>query len=72
MSEKAIEMAKIYNPQATEGRLYAWWEAQGYFKPETGVELGLADPDAPAWWFCIVWSGEWSYDAYRAGSQSRH
>jgi valyl-tRNA synthetase len=52
MSDKAIEMEKTYNPQAAEGRLYAWWESQGYFKPETGVKLGLADPDGPAW--CIT------------------
>lgn len=41
MNEK--EMPKTYDPQATEQRLYDWWEAQGYFKPETQFEKGLAD-----------------------------
>ncbi len=27
------EMPKTYDPGATEAALYAWWEAQGYFKP---------------------------------------
>ncbi|MER3459562.1 MAG: valine--tRNA ligase, partial [Chloroflexota bacterium] len=27
------EMPKTYDPAATEARLYAWWEARGYFKP---------------------------------------
>ena len=25
--------AKAYEPQAVEGRLYRWWEENGYFKP---------------------------------------
>ena len=33
-------MAKAYDPQAVEAKLYAWWESQGYFKPE------IAPPDA--------------------------
>jgi valyl-tRNA synthetase len=41
MSKK--EMPKTYDPHATEQRLYNWWEAQGYFKPETQSEKGLAD-----------------------------
>ncbi len=53
MSEKQKrEMAKTYDPHATEKRLYKWWESQGYFKPETAVENGLADSDGPAW--CIT------------------
>jgi valyl-tRNA synthetase len=44
-----IEMDKTYDPQTTEKRLYDWWESKGYFKPETAVETGLADPDRPAW-----------------------
>ena len=36
------ELSKTYNPEEHEQRLYAWWEAQGYFKPETAVALGLA------------------------------
>jgi valyl-tRNA synthetase len=50
--DRRIEMDKTYDPHTTESRLYRWWEAQGYFKPETLVEKGLADPDQPAW--CIT------------------
>ena len=42
-------MDKTYDPQGTEQRLYDWWEAQGYFKPETLIQKGLADPAQPAW-----------------------
>ncbi len=38
------QMDKVYNPQAFEEQLYNWWEAQGYFKPETQYALGLAKP----------------------------
>jgi valyl-tRNA synthetase len=34
------EMAKAYDFQATEQRLYTWWEEQGYFKP-------VNDPSEP-------------------------
>jgi valyl-tRNA synthetase len=47
-----IEMDKTYDPRTTEKRLYDWWESQGYFKPETTVEKGLARADDPAW--CIT------------------
>ena len=52
MNHKRIEMDKVYNPHTTEMRLYAWWESQGYFKPETCVAKGLARVDGPAW--CIT------------------
>ncbi|MGD8791194.1 MAG: valine--tRNA ligase [Anaerolineae bacterium] len=53
MSEKTkMEMAKIYDPHTTEDRLYAWWDSQGYFRPETAVEKGLAQAGGPAW--CIT------------------
>ncbi len=52
MNRKKIEMDKVYNPHTTEERLYAWWESQGYFKPETCVAKGLARADGPAW--CIT------------------
>lgn len=53
MSERErTEMEKTYDPHSTETRLYAWWESQGYFKPETLVEKGLAAGDGPAW--CIT------------------
>jgi len=42
MSNKK-EMSKTYDPHATEQQLYDWWETQGYFKPETQFEKGLAD-----------------------------
>ncbi|HFD39813.1 MAG TPA: valine--tRNA ligase, partial [Anaerolineae bacterium] len=47
-----IEMDKTYDPHATEQRLYDWWESQGFFRPETMIEKGLARPDEPAW--CIT------------------
>jgi valyl-tRNA synthetase len=50
--EKKTQMNKIYDPHSTEKRLYAWWESQGYFKPETLLDKGLARPDGPAW--CIT------------------
>ena len=28
------EMPKTYDYQDTEERLYLWWEANGWFKPE--------------------------------------
>ncbi|RLC90319.1 MAG: valine--tRNA ligase [Chloroflexi bacterium] len=46
------ELSKTYNPQEHEQQLYEWWEAQGYFKPETLVEKGLAAPDGKR--FCIT------------------
>jgi valyl-tRNA synthetase len=53
MSEnQKIEMDKIYDPHGTEKRLYDWWDSQGYFRPETLIKKGLADPDQPAW--CIT------------------
>ena len=38
-------MAKAYDPQATEARVYAFWETRGYFKPRM---------DAGGEPFCIV------------------
>ena len=37
------EMSKVYNPHDVEKRLYDWWEARGYFKPEVnqGKQAGL-------------------------------
>ena len=32
------ELAKTYDPQATEGRLYEWWEAQGFFQANSSDE----------------------------------
>ncbi|MCL7453539.1 MAG: valine--tRNA ligase [Anaerolineae bacterium] len=50
--ETKTQMNKIYDPHSTEKRLYNWWESQGYFKPETLLDKGLARPDGPAW--CIT------------------
>ena len=49
MTEK---LARVYNPQEHEERIYKWWEEQGYFRPEKQVELGLASADGPRW--CIT------------------
>jgi valyl-tRNA synthetase len=51
-NQTKIEMDKTYDPHTTEKRLYEWWDAQGYFRPETLVEKGLARADGPAW--CIT------------------
>ncbi len=40
MSETATVMPKAYDHHAVEEELYAWWEARGYFRPETQAELG--------------------------------
>ncbi len=40
------EMPKAYSHHETEERLYAWWQARGYFRPEQQLESGLADPAA--------------------------
>ncbi len=46
------DLSRTYNPEEHEKALYDWWEAQGYFKPETMIELGLADPEGER--FCIT------------------
>jgi valyl-tRNA synthetase len=46
MKEK---LARKYNPGEHEERLYSWWEAQGFFRPETQAELGSASADGPRW-----------------------
>ncbi|MGH2516859.1 MAG: class I tRNA ligase family protein, partial [Ktedonobacterales bacterium] len=33
---------KTYDPQATEQRLYAWWESHGYFKPRSSTNADRA------------------------------
>ncbi len=33
MSEKNISLPKNYDPAQVENRIYAWWEAKGYFEP---------------------------------------
>ena len=39
-------MPKAYNHREVEEKLYAWWEQQGFFRPETQIELGQVNPDA--------------------------
>jgi len=46
------KLSKTYNPQEHEGRIYRWWEEQGYFRPEKQIELGSASEDGPRW--CIT------------------
>ncbi len=41
------ELSRTYDPKAHEERLGAWWEEQGFFKPETQAALGQPDPDKP-------------------------
>jgi len=38
------ELPKTYDPKAVESRIYAWWETNGYFKPEKQIYL---DPNEP-------------------------
>ncbi len=45
-------LSKTYNPKDHEQALYQWWESQGYFKPETMIEKGLASREGPR--FCIT------------------
>jgi valyl-tRNA synthetase len=45
-------LAKVYNPKDHEERIYKWWEEEGYFRPERGVEMGLIPEDSPHW--CIT------------------
>ena len=33
--QRASEMAKAYEPQQVEERLYQWWESKGFFQPST-------------------------------------
>ena len=46
------ELSKVYDPKEHELQLYEWWEAQGYFKPETLTKLGLASKTGKR--FCIT------------------
>ncbi len=43
---KPGEMDKAWVPYAFEKALSDWWEGQGFFRPETQIELGQVDPDA--------------------------
>jgi len=46
------ELSKTYDPKEHEDRLYRWWESQGYFKPETMIEKGVAAKGGER--FCIT------------------
>jgi valyl-tRNA synthetase len=46
------KLARVYDPQEHEERLYEWWEREGFFRPEKQVELGQASDDGPRW--CIT------------------
>ncbi|MEZ4864615.1 MAG: valine--tRNA ligase [Caldilineaceae bacterium] len=41
-----IPMPKAYDHTKVEEELYAWWEEQGFFRPEQQLAIGLADPQA--------------------------
>lgn len=46
MDEKFL---KPYNSQETEARIYADWEKSGFFNPDTCVEKGVTEADAPTY-----------------------
>jgi valyl-tRNA synthetase len=46
------KLAKLYNPNEIEEKLYSWWESQGYFRPEKQRELGIVNNSSPSW--CIT------------------
>jgi len=39
-----MELAKAYDPTQVEDRIYAFWEKNGYFKPENQMYLEPAEP----------------------------
>ena len=44
VNPKNMELAKAYDPTQVEDRIYAFWEKNGYFKPETQIYLEPAEP----------------------------
>lgn len=44
--KKSIDgaMPSSYSPQYVEAAWYAWWEKQGFFKPEYGRDLSKENP----------------------------
>jgi valyl-tRNA synthetase len=45
-ANQATQMPKAYDHHAVEEELYAWWEQNGYFRPEKQIELGQVKPGA--------------------------
>ncbi|MCX6787364.1 MAG: class I tRNA ligase family protein, partial [Candidatus Kaiserbacteria bacterium] len=43
MDEKFL---KPYDPEGTEGRIYAEWEKSGFFNPDECIKQGITKPDA--------------------------
>ncbi len=43
----STELSRTYDPKSYEEKLGAWWEEQGFFKPETQAEMGQLDSDKP-------------------------
>ncbi|HQX10092.1 MAG TPA: valine--tRNA ligase [Thermoflexales bacterium] len=37
------QLAKTYDPKTVESRLAAWWEAEGYFRPEAQLHFDAAE-----------------------------
>ena len=46
------ELTKTYSPTEFETELYAWWEENGYFKPEKQRQLGILSEDSET--FCMT------------------
>ena len=46
------EIPKIYAPKDWEDRLYATWEASGFFNPDVCIKAGISDAEKPT--FSIV------------------
>jgi len=42
----ALDLPKAYDFKSTEGRIYQWWEQQGYFQPVNDPKnLGLTQAE---------------------------
>ncbi|MCA9364433.1 MAG: valine--tRNA ligase [Candidatus Moranbacteria bacterium] len=46
------ELSKAYNPQEHEDTVYQQWESSGFFNPDTCIDKGVTQPDAP--YFSLV------------------
>ena len=42
------ELSKTYSPTEFEDEIYEMWETNRYFKPEKQDELGITNPNRPA------------------------
>jgi valyl-tRNA synthetase len=46
------DLKTIYDHHSIEKEIYAWWESQGFFRPEKSRELGLTDEKSER--YCIT------------------